>query len=100
MKALVGTFNQEKALVGAFSVIVKIGCGTDGSICGAIWDTVLEVRCTSVLCTESCLLDSDVESGETLDEDDLLLASVCVVSVLDRGVKDTSQNVSIDVKPK
>ena len=31
MKALVGTFNQEKALVGAFSVIVKIDCGTDGS---------------------------------------------------------------------
>ena len=53
-----------------------------------------------MLSTESCLLDSDVESGETLDEDDLLLASVCVVSVLDRGVKDTLQNVSIDVKPK
>ena len=34
MKALVGAFNQEKALVGAFSVIVKSGCGTDGSICG------------------------------------------------------------------
>ena len=31
MKALVGTFNQVKALVGAFSVIVKTGCGTDGS---------------------------------------------------------------------
>ena len=31
MKALVGTFNQEKALVGAFSVIVKTGCGTDVS---------------------------------------------------------------------
>ena len=32
---LVGAFNQEKALVGAFSVIVKTGCGTDdGSICG------------------------------------------------------------------
>ena len=29
--ALVGTFNQEKALVGAFSVIVKTDCGTDGS---------------------------------------------------------------------
>ena len=27
----VGAFNQEKALVGAFSVIVKTGCGTDGS---------------------------------------------------------------------
>ena len=34
MKALVGAFNQEKALVGAFSVIVKTGCGTDGSIFG------------------------------------------------------------------
>ena len=33
VKALVGAFNQEKALVGAFSVIVKTGCGTDGSIC-------------------------------------------------------------------
>ena len=31
MKALVGAFNQEKALVGAFSVIVKTGCGTDGA---------------------------------------------------------------------
>ena len=31
---VVGAFNQEKALVGAFSVIVKTGCGTDGSICG------------------------------------------------------------------
>ena len=28
---VVGTFNQEKALVGAFSVIVKTGCETDGS---------------------------------------------------------------------
>ena len=39
MKALVGAFNQEKALVGAFSVIVKTGCGTDGSICGTIVHT-------------------------------------------------------------
>ena len=31
MKALVGAFNQEKALVGAFSVIVKTSCETDGS---------------------------------------------------------------------
>ena len=31
VKALVGAFNQEKALVRAFSVIVKTGCGTDGS---------------------------------------------------------------------
>ena len=32
VKALVGTFNQEKALVGAFTVIVKTGCGTDGEL--------------------------------------------------------------------
>ena len=32
MKALVGAFDQEKALVGAFSVIVKTGCGTDGAL--------------------------------------------------------------------
>ena len=29
---LVGTYNQEKALVGAFSVIVKTSCGTDGAL--------------------------------------------------------------------
>ena len=28
---LVGAFNHEKALVGAFSVIVKTDCETDGS---------------------------------------------------------------------
>ena len=32
VKALVGAFNQEKALVGAFSVIVKTRCGTDGAL--------------------------------------------------------------------
>ena len=32
MKALVGAFNQQKALVGAFSLIVKTGCGTDGAL--------------------------------------------------------------------
>ena len=31
MKELVGAFNQEKAQVGAFSVIVKTHCETDGS---------------------------------------------------------------------
>ena len=32
MKVLVRTFNQEKALVGAFSVIVKTDCETDGAL--------------------------------------------------------------------
>ena len=31
VKALVGTFNQEKVLVGPFSVMMKIDCETDGS---------------------------------------------------------------------
>ena len=31
VKALVGAFNQKEALVGAFSVIVKTNCETDGS---------------------------------------------------------------------
>ena len=31
MKALVGAFNQEKAIEGTFSVIVKTDCETDGS---------------------------------------------------------------------
>ena len=44
MKALVGASNHEKALVGAFSVIVKTGCGTDGSICGTIYDNITAGR--------------------------------------------------------
>ena len=32
MNALVGAFNQEKALVGAFSTIVKTDCETDGAL--------------------------------------------------------------------
>ena len=32
MKAVGAAFNQEKALVGAFSVIVKTGCETDGAL--------------------------------------------------------------------
>ena len=31
-KALVGAFNQEKALVGAFSIIVKTDFETDGAL--------------------------------------------------------------------
>ena len=32
MKAVVATFNQEKTLVGAFSVIVKTDCEFDGLV--------------------------------------------------------------------
>ena len=37
MNALLGAFNQEKALVGAFSMIVKTDCETNGSSAGLVW---------------------------------------------------------------
>ena len=37
VKAVVAAFNQEKALVGAFSVIVKTDCETDGALHGTSW---------------------------------------------------------------
>ena len=36
VEAVLAAFNQEKALVGAFSVIVKTDCETDGSIYSTI----------------------------------------------------------------
>ena len=38
MKALVVAFNQEKALVGAFSVLVKTDCETNGSFHSTIYN--------------------------------------------------------------
>ena len=55
MKALVGAFNQEKALVGSFSMIVKTGCGTDGALhstsvlCGAVKGLCLLQHLSGVL---------------------------------------------------
>ena len=44
MKALVGAFIQEKALVGAFSVIVNRGCRTDGALHSTIFCMFRGVR--------------------------------------------------------
>ena len=54
MKALVGAFNQEKALVGAFSVIVKTGSGTDGSFYSTTSDPGPAARslCDSEMCRD------------------------------------------------
>ena len=57
MKALVDAFNQEKALVGAFSMIVKTGCGTDGSFYSTNMDTVL----TLVSCSTALLCPSPIK---------------------------------------
>ena len=43
VKALVGAFNEEKALVGAFSVIVKTRCGTDGALHSTSCDSTLHL---------------------------------------------------------
>ena len=50
MKALVGAFNQEKALVMAFSMIVKTGCETDGALHSTSRNGL------SVIMLSSCLL--------------------------------------------
>ena len=63
MKALVGAFNQEKALVRAFSVIVKTDCATDGSSAalllmgGCCWPGI-ETQCyqPSLPAREQCTL--------------------------------------------
>ena len=39
---MIGAFNQEKALVGAFSVIVKTNCETDGALHSTIGDIILQ----------------------------------------------------------
>ena len=51
MKALVGAFNQEKALVGAFSVIVKTGCETDGALHSTNMNTSPEKPFSAVVVT-------------------------------------------------
>ena len=43
VKALVGAFNQEKVLVRAFSMVVKTGCGTDGSIYSTSYDVMMQL---------------------------------------------------------
>ena len=45
VKALVGAFNQEKVLVGAFSVIVKTDCETDGAIHSTNFNVQRRVFC-------------------------------------------------------
>ena len=45
MKVLVGAFNQEKALVGALSVIVKTDCETDGSVHSTNLNLVQGAQC-------------------------------------------------------
>ena len=49
MKALEGAFNQEKALVGAFSVIMKTDCGTDGSFYSTSFQREHEMYWSAVL---------------------------------------------------
>ena len=50
VKARAGAFNQEKALVGAFSVIVKTDCETDGSFYSTGNRFVLRWRRGGVAC--------------------------------------------------
>ena len=53
MKVLVGAFNQEKALVGAFSMIVKTNCDTDGALHSTGWAGVSSRRVKQVVVESS-----------------------------------------------
>ena len=55
VKVVVAAFNKEKALVGAFSVIVKTGCGTDGSFYSTSYNLIIPpLLClVSALCFEA-----------------------------------------------
>ena len=78
MKALVGAFNQEKALVGAFSVIVKTGCETDGSIYSTNFD----------ICNRHHLIIPDV-LVECLHHDTVSVVGMAEVT---RGVQGRRQS--------
>ena len=43
VEALVGAFNQEKALVGAFSVIWKTNCGNDEALHSTTWNQPFQI---------------------------------------------------------
>ena len=93
MKALVGAFNQEKALVGAFSVIVKTDCETDGSFYSTKQEAVVHVNTNTLL----------LEPGEEEDNDTMsrpqLSVTVDYETPEDTGVEaaeDEDKYLSLD----
>ena len=70
MKALVGAFNQEKALVGAFSMIVKTDCETDGSSIALLMVMPLPTRwnTTTSLCSVSSTKMVNINIDNSLAE--------------------------------
>ena len=58
---IASAFNQEKALVGAFSVIVKTGCGTDGSV----YSTSLQCAVVTTIFRTHCSLLNQKPFGKT-----------------------------------
>ena len=61
MEVLEGTFNQEKALVGAFSVIVKTSCGNDGSF----YSTIQNIYCNEMFGRRSTCHGAAARTGDT-----------------------------------
>ena len=59
MKVLEGAFNQEKTLVGAFSVIMKTGCGTDGALHSTIMNKCAWLPSAAVASARAVLCDGD-----------------------------------------
>ena len=64
MKAVVAAFNQEKALVGAFSMIVKTDCETNGLFYSTTQDSSCVMKCRSVVRTHARAVTMIAMAGE------------------------------------
>ena len=83
MKALVGPFNQEKALVGAFSVIVKTDCETDGS------------SAARLLAHPQKLYSRVLHSTAKQMQSAIYFFGILKVSQYTKGIKSTSLHVNL-----
>ena len=101
MKAIVGTFNQEKALVGAFSMIVKTGCATDGSFYSTsnyilISSEYLNLKASQISVNmkySNSFSTSSVTSGPLLEKSPCLVTDTNVVVS-----NETASSVSVFLK--
>ena len=104
MRALVGTFNQEKALVGVFSVIVKTGCETDRLLystnqdCGELGCQFASVMETNISRLENIF---DTKYVSKINKDTLSQAVISSFSDLDtqipaNGTMESPLNITLE----
>ena len=101
MKAVVGAFNQEKALVGAFSVIVKTDRETDGSSEGLLqtdthqhFNIISLFRFHGAMTSQPAVKISSCQMLECVNQNSLQSP----VSILHTGNKHVQCNVKCKLK--